>query len=60
MLVMAYTAHLKAKDLHHQRSVCQHLAVDDGHSRGTGVCGPAPPLPTRLSESIYTSLNVCV
>lgn len=60
MLVMAYTAHLQAKDLHHQRSVCQPLAVNDGHSGGTGVCGPASPLPNRLSESIYTSLNVCI
>lgn len=33
VLVMAYTAHLQAKDLHHQRSVCQPLAVNDGHSR---------------------------
>lgn len=52
VLVMAYTAHLQAKDLHHQHSVCQPLAVNDGHSRGTGVCGPASPLPNRLSESI--------
>lgn len=57
---MAYTAHLQAKDLHHQCSVCQPLAVNDGHSRGTGVCCPASPLPNRHSESIYTSSNVCI
>lgn len=60
VLVMAYTAHLQAKDLHHQCSVCQPLAVNDGHSRGTGVCCPASPLPNRHSESIYTSSNVCI
>lgn len=60
LLVMAYTVQLQAKDLNHQHSVCQPLAVSDGHSRGTVVCGPAFALPNRLSERIYTTLNAWI